>query len=110
MLWLMVQQKVSGEPKLVTQIRAAVESPAPLAWMTKESPRVFIYSDADQMVEAEAVEECIAASKQKGLNVHVEKFHGSAHVSHARKDSGKYWGAVEKAWAEAVEVARQRRS
>ena len=110
LLWMILSQKLSSKPPLIAQLRSTVADSSPFPWMTKDTPRLFIYSDSDQVVPAHAVETAVELAKEADLNVSTEKFHGSAHVSHARKDSGKYWSAIEKAWAEALEAARQRKA
>lgn len=51
-----------------------------------DCPRLYIYSDTDELVSAHWVDEHVADAKQKGVDVSVEKYGTSAHVSHARTD------------------------
>lgn len=59
-----------------------------------EVRRVYIYSPIDALVDYEAVEAHAADAKTKGFSAALEKFEGSAHVSHLRKDESRYWEIV----------------
>ncbi|QIX02552.1 hypothetical protein AMS68_008069 [Peltaster fructicola] len=63
-----------------------------------ESRRVYIYSDADQLIDKEDVELHALQAQQKGFNVIEEVFVGSPHVAHSRSDPKRYWRIVEDAW------------
>lgn len=75
--------------------------------MSKATPRLYLYSDTDLVIPSKAVEEHIAEAKQEGFDVQAELFHGSAHVSHARKDPERYWGAIRSVWDKAVKLCRE---
>ncbi|KAH9890826.1 hypothetical protein F4778DRAFT_752372 [Xylariomycetidae sp. FL2044] len=68
-----------------------------------EVRRAYLYSARDALVDYRAVEahaaEARAASKGSGGEevIRLERFEGSAHVAHLRKDEGRYWGIVK--WA-----------
>jgi hypothetical protein len=64
--------------------------------------RLYVYSESDEVIGWEAVEEHAADAKGKGWKVSCEKYTDSAHVSHMRANPGKYWGDVAAAWDEAV--------
>lgn len=73
------------------------------------APRLYIYSDSDQMVPCDAVERHLDVLNKDGLTlVMTEKYHGSDHVSHMKADSDRYWSAVEEVWNVAVQNARER--
>jgi hypothetical protein len=77
--------------------------PGVLPWMRKGTPRLYIYSDGDDMVASSVVEAHIEEAKKRGLNIHAEKFgKESKHVAHARTDPQRYWAAVERIWKEAL--------
>ncbi|KAL3451827.1 hypothetical protein BJX65DRAFT_320730 [Aspergillus insuetus] len=57
--------------------------------------RVYIYSDEDKMVDWEDVEEHAKEAGEQGWEVQMERFEGSGHVDHMRRDEGRYWGIVE---------------
>lgn len=61
-------------------------------------PRVYLYSQVDEMVGCEEVEEHAAIARRKGWNVTMVRFEKSAHCGHVREDEGKYWDAILTAW------------
>ncbi|EEB97368.1 hypothetical protein MPER_03326, partial [Moniliophthora perniciosa FA553] len=69
------------------------------------TPRLYAYSDTDEVVAHESVEEHLEGIRTI-LNVRAERFTGSRHVSHAKKDPKRYWSAVEGLWNEALHEAK----
>ncbi|PVH91946.1 hypothetical protein DM02DRAFT_620225 [Periconia macrospinosa] len=63
-----------------------------------ELRRVYIYSPADTIVAYRDVESHAKEAKAKGFSVVLEKYEGSAHVAHVRKDESRYWQIVKKTW------------
>lgn len=61
-------------------------------------PRTYIYSESDDIIAYRAVEEHAEAARKLGIDVRMEKYEDSSHVSHARKDPVRYWEAVKDAW------------
>jgi hypothetical protein len=61
---------------------------------TAELRRVYIYSAADALTAYRDVEAHAAEAKSKGFSVALEKYDGSAHVTHLRKDESRYWDIV----------------
>jgi hypothetical protein len=59
-----------------------------------EVRRVYIYSPTDALTDYKDVETHAAEAKTKGFSVALEKYDGSAHVAHLRKDENRYWGVV----------------
>lgn len=67
--------------------------------LVKETKRVYIYSEADDMMDWQGVEEHARVARRRGWRVEMEKFEGSRHVAHVRVGDGvRYWGIVEKLW------------
>lgn len=64
---------------------------------SNEVRRVYIYSPTDVVVDYKDVETHAAEAKTNGFSVAIEKYKGSAHVAHIRKDETRYWDIVEKA-------------
>ncbi|PKS13075.1 hypothetical protein jhhlp_000416 [Lomentospora prolificans] len=60
--------------------------------------RVYLFSDADEMVAAKDVKEHAAEAKEKGLDVRLENFGSSPHVAHMRTDGKRYWSAIKDVW------------
>ncbi|KAF2967061.1 hypothetical protein GQX73_g6514 [Xylaria multiplex] len=61
-----------------------------------EMRRVYIYSPSDALIDYKGVEAHAAEAKAKGFSVELEKYEGSAHVAHLRKDETRYWDIVRK--------------
>jgi hypothetical protein len=59
--------------------------------------RTYIYSEKDIVVPFRAVEASALEAKDKGWNIKLEKFDGSAHVAHSLIDRERYWGLVKNA-------------
>jgi hypothetical protein len=60
----------------------------------KGTKRCYIYSDTDDLIPAEEVEQHAAESEAEGWPVERHKFLGSPHVGHMRADPERYWGIV----------------
>ncbi|CAH0055217.1 unnamed protein product [Clonostachys solani] len=65
-----------------------------------ETRRTYIYSDTDKLVGAIDVEAHAGRAEKAGFTVRRERFRGSEHVSHARKDETRYWDIVRGTWDE----------
>ncbi|KAI8619874.1 hypothetical protein BC830DRAFT_1102053 [Chytriomyces sp. MP71] len=59
-------------------------------------PRLFLYSDVDEIVPVVEVKRRIEECKAEGIPVDEMMFQGSPHVKHAMTFSEEYWGKVEK--------------
>lgn len=59
-----------------------------------EVRRVYIYSPTDALIDYKVVEAHAAEAKTKGFTAELEKYEGSAHVAHLRKDESRYWEIV----------------
>jgi Eukaryotic protein of unknown function (DUF829) len=63
--------------------------------------RVYIYSKEDEIVDWIDVESHAMDAKEKiGTNeeVNLERWEGSTHVAHRRKDPKRYWDVIRKLW------------
>lgn len=100
-------QTLRRKPDIISRIRAQLNNPQILPWLTADTPRLYLYSDADRLVPHDSVEEHIAQAKQAGLNVRAEMFRGSAHVAHAKTYPEKYWDAVRSTWSESRKIFDQ---
>jgi hypothetical protein len=61
-----------------------------------EIRRVYVYSHDDEIIDYRDVERHAAEAKASGFEVELERYEGSAHVAHLRKDEGRYWGFVQR--------------
>jgi hypothetical protein len=64
-----------------------------------DAPRVYIYSEADDMVEPKDVEEHADEAKALGYTVSREKYLTSGHAAHMIQDPKRYWGIVQRLWS-----------
>ncbi|KAK6542027.1 hypothetical protein TWF694_007798 [Orbilia ellipsospora] len=69
-----------------------------------EAVRGYVYSAHDIVVKPDEVERHVELALQRGLDVEVEKFADSKHVSHAKKDPERYWGFVRRLWEKSKKV------
>ncbi|KAJ4416871.1 hypothetical protein N0V82_006510 [Gnomoniopsis sp. IMI 355080] len=61
-----------------------------------EIRRAYIYTPTDVLTDSGDVERHAAEAKSKGFSVALEKYEGSAHVAHVRKDESRYWEIVKR--------------
>ena len=92
-----VVDKVSGREPTIAVLRREL-SDATL--VSKQAPRVYLYSKADEMVGDDEVEDHANQAEAQGWKVTRVRFERSAHTGHIREDEGRYWGAVQTAWNE----------
>lgn len=88
-------EKLTGQDNKMLTMYLQLNDPAIFDVRT---PRVYLYSGADEMVGDEEVEEHADLAKARGWDVKKVRFEKSAHAGHVREDEGKYWGAVMEAW------------
>jgi hypothetical protein len=62
------------------------------------APRMYIYSDVDEIVASKLVEEHAMEAEAVGYKVDREKFLGSIHNAHLLKDQNRYWDTVQRLW------------
>ena len=67
--------------------------------MDADTPRLYIYSEADDMVAWQFVEEHIEEAKNLGYRVDREKYLESSHCGHMMTDEKRYWTAVQRLWS-----------
>ncbi|KXN82982.1 Transmembrane protein 53-B [Leucoagaricus sp. SymC.cos] len=101
----LVLKHVFRKKPVIDVMRAKLNGPKVLPWLSRGTPRLYLYSEGDEMVAAEAVEKHMEDAKANGLNVSSEKFgRESKHVAHARTDPQRYWVAINRLWKEALDL------
>jgi len=65
----------------------------------KGARRCYIYSEEDDVIGWEDVENHARDAQQKGWEVELVKFQGSTHVGHFKQNPEKYRETIEKTWA-----------
>jgi Eukaryotic protein of unknown function (DUF829) len=64
-----------------------------------DTPRLYLYSKSDEMVNWRHVEAHAEIARKKGdVRVECVRFEKSGHVNHVREDGEKYWDAVRRCW------------
>ncbi|KAJ6509740.1 hypothetical protein DFH09DRAFT_999766 [Mycena vulgaris] len=108
MLYLALRLRfvVMGEGNLFTRLHLGLQGEEILPLTVTQAPRVYIYSATDSMVPAESVEKHISVLRKSShsFDIEVEKFTGSQHILHERKDPVRYWNAVRRAWARSAPI------
>ncbi|TVY16074.1 hypothetical protein LARI1_G005051 [Lachnellula arida] len=84
-----------GKEDLVEVARRALNDETLL---DRDTPRLYVYSVADDMVAWQDVEEHANEAKKLGYAVYMEKYQDSGHAAHMLVDRERYWGAVDRLW------------
>jgi len=87
---------LTGTDNMVDRIRKELNDKR---LFDEKAPRMYIYSEGDDMVDWRFVEEHAAEAKQIGYKVDMEEFGTSGHAAHVLLDAGRYWGTVQRLWA-----------
>ncbi|KAJ7354674.1 hypothetical protein DFH08DRAFT_855689 [Mycena albidolilacea] len=100
-----IRDSVVGEEPIFTLLHKQLQMQGLLPLAEGYSPRVYIYSAADQMVPSTSVESHLATLRANAsFDILAEKFDGSQHVQHERQDPGRYWKAVQAVWERSLPV------
>ncbi|OBT60785.1 hypothetical protein VE03_09968 [Pseudogymnoascus sp. 23342-1-I1] len=84
--------RVLGFENVVARARRRLNSSA---FVGLEVPRLYLYSDADEMVGAEDVETHAEEARRAGYGgVEMLRFEGSGHCAHALRYGERYWEGV----------------
>ena len=89
---------VDGIPIFMVNMTEDLNSNNLLGWMSKKTPRLYLYSEKDELIVPEAVQEHAWKAAAKGFGVKLERFAESKHVSHARMWHDQY------AWNRHIQV------
>jgi hypothetical protein len=112
-IYAVLAYRLFGKKTTILKMRTTLNKYLLLPWFSKHTPRLYLYSQADEMVPWTEVEAHAGEARKAGLDVRMERFEGSPHVTHARTDPERYWGAVKKVWEDATsspaEVLEQER-
>jgi hypothetical protein len=89
--------KISGKGHLMDRLRAwLVDGKA----IDKSTKRLFLYSDADELVHSDTVRETIKELEDRKYPVWSRNFGETRHVGHMRANPEEYWGEIVKIWNE----------
>ena len=101
-IYIVLAYQIFGKKSRILKMRTTLNKYVLLLWFSKRTPRLYLYSQADEMVPWTEVEAHAEEARKAGLDVRMERFEGSPHVAHARTDPERYWGAVKKVWEDAT--------
>jgi pimeloyl-ACP methyl ester carboxylesterase len=90
---------------IIDEMKTTLHRPKILPWLSKTTPRLYIYSKGDDIVPYEEVEGHAEQARKAGLDVRTLRFEDSPHVAHARTHPQQYWEAVRNLWEEASRKA-----
>lgn len=89
---IFLSDKVLGFENVIARARGRLNSSA---FIGLKVPRLYLYSDADEMVGAEDVETHAEEARRAGYGeVDMLLFEGSAHCAHALRYGERYWEGV----------------
>ena len=97
-IYAILAYQLFGKKTMFLKIRMTLNKYLLLLWFSKHIPRLYLYSQVDEMVPWMEVEAHAEGARKAWLDVRMERFRGSAHVAHARTDLERYWGMVKKVW------------
>ncbi|KAF5327446.1 hypothetical protein D9619_004998 [Psilocybe cf. subviscida] len=78
---------------IIDDMKATLHRPKILPWLSKTTPRLYIYSKGDDIIPHEEVERHAEQARKEGLDVKMLRFDDSPHVAHARMHPQQYWDA-----------------
>ncbi|KAF9230344.1 hypothetical protein BU15DRAFT_83749 [Melanogaster broomeanus] len=91
--------KAFGKEMMVMEhLKMQLLRPRLLPWMNAGTPRLYIFSEKDELMPWKEVQQHAESGKKAGLNVRCELFEESGHVAHARLDPKRYWASVQDVW------------
>ncbi|KAG6915815.1 hypothetical protein DXG01_009689 [Tephrocybe rancida] len=103
-----VMKRLFGAKNPLEALKYDLNRPNLLPWTRKSTPRLYLASRKDEVVAFYEVEGHAQDAKAAGFeDVRFEVFEDTPHVSHAKFEPERYWGAVEAAWDAAVDAGRQ---
>ncbi|RDW71200.1 hypothetical protein BP6252_07763 [Coleophoma cylindrospora] len=91
----LVTNKLLGRENPVAMVRRDLNNPALVSLAT---PRLYIYSEGDQMVHWRYVEEHAREAEEKGYVARLERFGNTPHAGHLIGGADRYWSAVRGLW------------
>lgn len=86
---------VSGKPDLIARTRADLNNKA---YFAMDAKRLYVYSEADDKVAWEFVEEHIEEARGLGYTVEGDRWLDSTHCGHLLVDAERYWRCVTGLW------------
>ncbi len=94
-----------GRRTALQKVQDGLYNPRVLPWVDERTPRLYMYSRADDMVPWDQVQQHAERTRGLGWDVRTEVFEDSPHVAHARAYPERYWHAVKSLWNDALVAA-----
>ncbi|KAK0203742.1 hypothetical protein DFS33DRAFT_827786 [Desarmillaria ectypa] len=94
-----------GRRTALQKVRDGLYNPRVLPWVDERTPRLYVYSKADDMVPWDQIQQHAERTESLGWDVRTEVFEDSPHVAHAKTHPKRYWDAVKSLWNDALIVA-----
>ncbi|KAF2684443.1 hypothetical protein K458DRAFT_274493, partial [Lentithecium fluviatile CBS 122367] len=94
-LWMLYCCFVGYSNNVISQTRERIADPR--FWSLK-TPRCFLYSEADDMIDWMDIREHMRDAMVQGIPVRDVRFEGSGHCKHAAEDPERYWRSVMSTW------------
>ncbi|KAK0192650.1 hypothetical protein F5146DRAFT_1136476 [Armillaria mellea] len=94
-----------GRRTALQKVQDGLYNPHVLRWVDERTPRLYVYSRADDMVPWDQVQQHAERTRGLGWDVRTEVFEDSPHVAHARAYPERYWHAVKSLWNDALVAA-----
>jgi len=104
LLWVFVMTTslLTGKPDPWTHLRSGLNEPQFLPWLSKKTPRAYLFSQEDKIVNFKDITAHAELAKEQEFNVTIEEFSGSDHVAHAKIEPDRYWSVVQRMWETSV--------
>ncbi|KAF9558827.1 hypothetical protein CPC08DRAFT_667057 [Agrocybe pediades] len=103
--WIMhsIRRVFTSKPhqSILDKIKSRLNTERLLPWLSKDTPRLYVYSTKDVMIPDSEVEHHAADAKAKGFDVRLERYEDTSHVAHAKVHPERYWTSIRKLWEEA---------
>jgi hypothetical protein len=95
MLWTLYCCFIGFSNNCISRTRGRIVDPQ---FWNPSTPRCFLYSEADELVDARDIQTHVEDSMALGIPVMDVQFEGSHHCKHAAQDPERYWNAVMTNW------------
>lgn len=92
---MFLAKHILSGPDILEVVREQMNDPTATK---KGARRFYIYSEEDDLIGSEDVEEHAMDAEQKGWVVELVKFQGSIHVGHLKQNPERYRETIKKAW------------
>ncbi|KAG6833115.1 hypothetical protein H0H87_011223 [Tephrocybe sp. NHM501043] len=93
-----VTKRLFGTRNVLEVLKADLNRPNLLPWTRKSTPRLYLCSKKDEVVDFYEVEAHAKEAREVGFDVSFEVFEDTPHVSHAKYEPKRYWGAIKATW------------